>query len=197
MTSNIQGRNGQGMVQTHGQQYERSEGLKHMTKDMLGEQRSPWGWGPKAVFSVAGYLGLSDLVTFCTWLLVYFAHVHLTAYHLPALKHWSQAETFLATRQRAYLSHPLNASSLFCIWGKRTEKMLTSLKANSQGQLKTTKCGIRENFSSGLIASHWSHFLWLNNSLNLFVFMLILKESLNLVRKAGMVCSFYFSTITI
>ena len=165
------------MVQTHSQQYERSEGPNYMTKDMLGEQRSPWGWGPNPVFSVARNLGLSDLVTFCTWLFVYFAHVYLTAYHLPALKHWCQAETFLVgTKQRAHLSHSLSISSLFWVWGKRTEKMVTPLKANCQGQLKTIKWGIRENFSSGFIDSHWSHFLWLNKSLNLFVFMLILRQ---------------------
>lgn len=42
------------------------ESLKHVASDMLGEERSPWGRGPKIlvfpVLPATRYLGLSDLL---------------------------------------------------------------------------------------------------------------------------------------
>ena len=42
------------------------EGLNLMTRDMLREERSPWGRGPTLVLPPDRYLGLSTLVTFST-----------------------------------------------------------------------------------------------------------------------------------
>ena len=57
-----------GGSELHDQRYVRSGGLNHLTSDVLGAERLPWG--KVLVFPVlpiAGHPGLSTLVTFCTW----------------------------------------------------------------------------------------------------------------------------------
>lgn len=70
MTSSMSGWSGEvrGGSKPH-QRYERSGGLNHLTSDMLGEERLPWG-GEVLVFPVlpvAKEPVLPGLVTFYTW----------------------------------------------------------------------------------------------------------------------------------
>ena len=65
---------------------EMSGGPNHMTSDMPGEKKFLWGQGLTIQLSVPRHLGLSALVTFCTWpawsIVPCSAHACLAVYYL-------------------------------------------------------------------------------------------------------------------